>query len=255
MIIIVNWLSKKILMIWSSINRQREREREILMKCCGLSSYLWVMSSHLTLTSRKKKLQHPRTYFLGVYLGYNNNPVFAVFCFRVCALFYLVQELLLGADRILLHLHDNHFSITFFWLIEQDLILLVDDDVPGSSRTRQMFGSDNNNRMLLSPLTFNHNTDTVLLDDLQTHQQQQSVAPPNSTSTNPLCMLNQCKLACFLQLGILWWVGFLFLQPNFFFKKQSIFWFSAVFCCDWVDFHAFSSRFHQWAFSIDLLKR
>jgi hypothetical protein len=99
---------------------------------------------------------------------------------------------------------------------------LVDDDVPGSSRTRQMFGSDNNNRMLLSPLTFNHNTDAVLLDDPQTHQQQQSVAPPNSSSANPLCMLNQCKLACFLQLGILWWVGFLFLQPNFFFKKQSI---------------------------------
>jgi hypothetical protein len=146
-----------------------------------------------------------------VYLGYNNNPVFAVFCFRVCAFFYLVQELLLGAGRILLHLHDNHFSITFFLLIEQDLILLVDDDVPGRSRTRQMFGSDNNNRMLLSPLTFNHNTNTVLLDDLQTHQQQQSVAPPNSSSANPLCMLNQCKLACFLQLGILWWTGFLFL--------------------------------------------
>jgi hypothetical protein len=100
---------------------------------------------------------------------------------------------------------------------------LVDDDVPGSSRTRQMFGSDNNNRMLLSPLTFNHNTDAVLLDDPQTHQQQQSVAPPNSSSANPLCMLNQCKLACFLQLGIFWRVGFLFLQPNFFFKKQSIF--------------------------------
>jgi hypothetical protein len=80
------------------------------------------MSSHLTLTSRKKKLQHLRTCFLGVYLGYNNNPVFAVFCFRVCALFYLVQELQLGADRILLHLHDNHFFITFFLLIEQDLI-------------------------------------------------------------------------------------------------------------------------------------
>jgi len=60
-----------------------------------------------------------------------------------------------------------------------------------NSRTRQMFGSDNNNRMLLSPLTFNHNTDAVLLDDPQTHQQQQSVAPPNSSSANPLCMLNQ----------------------------------------------------------------
>jgi hypothetical protein len=139
----------------------------------------------------------------------------------VCAFFYLVQKLLLGADRILLHLHDNHFSITFFLLIEQDLILLVDDDVPGSSRTRQMFGSDNN-RMLLSPLTFNHNTNTVLLDDLQT-QQQQSVAPPNSSSANPLCMLNQCKLACFLQLGILWWAGFFVSAAHFFFKKQSIF--------------------------------
>jgi hypothetical protein len=97
---------------------------------------------------------------------------------------------------------------------------LIDDDVPGSSRTRQMFGSDNNNRMLLSPLTFNHNTDTVLLDDLQTHQQQQSVAPPNSTSTNPLCMLNQCKLACFLQLGILWWVEFLFSAAQFFSRSS-----------------------------------
>jgi hypothetical protein len=178
------------------------------------------MSSHLTLTSRKKKLQHPRTFFLGVYLGYNNNPVFAVFCFRVCALFYLVQELLLGADRILLHLHDNHFSITFFLLIEQDLILLVDDDVPESSRTRQMFGSDNNNRMLLSPLTFNHNTDTVLLDDLQTHQQQQSVAPPNSSSANPLCMLNQCKLACFLQLDICGGWDFYFCSPIFFSRSS-----------------------------------
>lgn len=105
------------------IHQSAKREREILMKCCGLSSYLLVMSSHLTLTSRKKNCSTKELFFGGCTWG-TTTILCLQFFVSGCALFYLVQELLLGADRILLHLHDNHFSITFFLLIEQDLIFI-----------------------------------------------------------------------------------------------------------------------------------